>query len=70
GPRGQTALLVTTAVLRRGRVHDDHAARALANFARVDRGVRLAALSVNAEPWISPRLYVAGIARSGLRASR
>ncbi len=72
GRRGQTALLVTTAVLRRGRVRDDHAARALANFTRVDRGVRLAALSVNAEPWVAPRLYIAGIARhrSKLRASR
>jgi hypothetical protein len=68
----RTVLVITTAVLRRGRVYDDHAARALANFSRVAHHVRLAAVSVNAEPWVAPRMYV-GSARSahaGWRAER
>jgi hypothetical protein len=57
--RYRVALLVTTAVRMRHRL-DDHARRALESFAYFAHRVRLAAVSINADPSIAPRMYVAG----------
>lgn len=51
------ALIVTTAVRRRGHRIDDHALRALIGFRTYGGRIRLSAISVNAEPWIAPRIY-------------
>jgi uncharacterized SAM-binding protein YcdF (DUF218 family) len=63
----RTAMIVTTAVRRRGHRLDDHARRALAGFRHYRRRVQLSAVSVNAEPWIEPRMY--GLAHTSGRGS-
>jgi len=70
--RFRSVLIVTTAVLRGGRVADDHAQRAFNDFSRFRRSYRLSSVSVNAEPWIAPRIYVSPdrSAHARWRASR
>ena len=58
-PGVRVALLVTTAVRRRGGRVDDHALRALASFTRYAHHVRVGAVSVNRDPALAPRVYLA-----------